>query len=96
MCLDETQEVLVPEVHDEDNSGLYPIDILDPDIPSFTGISAANYYHNMIDWMESVGFTRGETLFGFGFDFRQSNTLHVDRLMKKIKQISDMRNGSKV
>lgn len=31
------------------------------------------YYHDMIDEMKRWGYVEGESLFGFGFDFRQSN-----------------------
>jgi hypothetical protein len=31
------------------------------------------YYHDMIEEMKKWGYVEGENLFGFGFDFRQSN-----------------------
>lgn len=37
------------------------------------GRECVYYFHDMIVEMLSWGFQEGKTLFGFGYDFRQSN-----------------------
>lgn len=37
------------------------------------GSDGVCYYHDMIVEMIKWGFQEGKTLFGFGYDFRQSN-----------------------
>lgn len=40
------------------------------------GSDSVGYYHDMIAEMIKWGYQEGTTLFGFGFDFRQSNRYH--------------------
>lgn len=96
--IDPSFEVLVPESagKNDDGSGLYPIENLDPDVPWVMGISATRYYDGLIKRLEEAGYERGKTLFGFGFDFRQCNTEHCDRLEAKLKEVSALNGGSKV
>lgn len=37
------------------------------------GSDSVYYFHDMIVEMRKWGFEEGKTLFGFGYDFRQSN-----------------------
>lgn len=37
------------------------------------GRESVYYFHEMIEEMIKWGFKEGKTLFGFGYDFRQSN-----------------------
>lgn len=41
------------------------------------GGDSAYYFHEMIDEMISWGYKEAKTLFGFGYDFRQSNRLVI-------------------
>lgn len=36
-------------------------------------VDAVGYYHTMIGELRSWGYKDGRDLFGFGYDFRQSN-----------------------
>ncbi|RWW78566.1 hypothetical protein BHE74_00013212 [Ensete ventricosum] len=67
ISLDEKSRIMVPE----DRYGLYAIDCLDPDM--IVGRDGLCYYHDMIEQMIKWGYREGTTLFGFGYDFRQSN-----------------------
>ncbi|KAF2286833.1 hypothetical protein GH714_031307 [Hevea brasiliensis] len=69
VSLDPKTSILVPE----DRYGLYAIDVLDPDL--VIGRDCVYYFHDMIVEMIKWGFQEGKTLFGFGYDFRQSNRL---------------------
>ncbi len=50
------------------DGGLHAIDILDPDV--YVPFSSLCYFHNFILEFKKNGYTAGETLFGFGYDFR--------------------------
>ncbi|KAG5076297.1 hypothetical protein JHK82_054992 [Glycine max] len=65
--MDPNSRIMVPE----DRHGLHAIDILDPDL--MLGSDSVYYFHDMIVEMRKWGFEEGKTLFGFGYDFRQSN-----------------------
>ncbi|GAB4829524.1 Lecithin-cholesterol acyltransferase-like 4 [Ancistrocladus abbreviatus] len=67
VSLDPKTSIMVPE----DRHGLYAIDVLDPDM--IIGREFVYYFHDMIIEMIKWGFQEGKTLFGFGYDFRQSN-----------------------
>lgn len=54
-----------------DGDGLCSIDDLDPDLISFAA-GDAFYYHKMIEYLISIGYEAGKTLFGFPYDWRQS------------------------
>ncbi|KAF8408625.1 hypothetical protein HHK36_004688 [Tetracentron sinense] len=68
VSLDPKTRIVVPE----DRYGLFAIDGLDPDM--IIGCDSVYYFHDMIVEMIKWGFQEGETLFGFGYDFRQSNS----------------------
>nr|AZM65210.1 diacylglycerol acyltransferase 11 [Vitellaria paradoxa] len=79
--LDDSIEILVPE----DDYGLYAIDILDPS--SFVKcfhLAKLYHFHDMIDMLTGCGYKKGTTLFGYGYDFRQSN--RIDRIMDGLKE----------
>ncbi|XP_078166943.1 alpha/beta-Hydrolases superfamily protein isoform X1 [Carex rostrata] len=78
VSLDEKTRIVVPE----DRYGLYAIDVLDPDM--MIGSDSVGYYHDMIAEMIKWGYQEGTTLFGFGFDFRQSNRL--EETIKKFQE----------
>ncbi|KAJ4977504.1 hypothetical protein NE237_002610 [Protea cynaroides] len=67
VSLDPKIRIVVPE----GRYGLDAIDLLDPDM--VIGRDCLGYYHDMIVEMIKWGFKEGKTLFGFGYDFRQSN-----------------------
>ncbi|KAG9144730.1 hypothetical protein Leryth_022914 [Lithospermum erythrorhizon] len=79
--LDDSSEIVVPE----DDYGLYAIDILDPSIwVKCTHVSDLYHFHDMIDMLVGCGYKKGTTLFGYGYDFRQST--RIDKLMDDLKQ----------
>ncbi|XP_010936755.1 lecithin-cholesterol acyltransferase-like 4 [Elaeis guineensis] len=92
MSLDEKTRIVVPE----DRYGLSAIDVLDPDM--IIGQDGVSYYHDMIEEMIKWGFQEGETLFGFGYDFRQSNRLQetLDRFASKLDAIHTSTGGKKL
>jgi hypothetical protein len=42
------------------------------------------YFHDLIKEMKSWGYKEGATLFGFGYDFRQSNRYVAFQMLCKI------------
>ncbi|KAJ3679310.1 hypothetical protein LUZ60_017321 [Juncus effusus] len=81
LSLDEKTRIVVPE----DRYGLYAIDVLDPDM--IIGGDCVGYYNEMIVEMIKWGYHEGSTLFGFGYDFRQSNRLKetMERFSEKLE-----------
>ncbi|GJP31658.1 hypothetical protein CLOM_g14718 [Closterium sp. NIES-68] len=81
--LDRESHIEVPD----DNHGLYSCDILDPDVS--VPVDVVCYYHHMVVEMRQWGFKDGESLFGFGYDFRQSNRLPetLERLRARLEAI---------
>ncbi|PON59107.1 Lecithin:cholesterol/phospholipid:diacylglycerol acyltransferase [Parasponia andersonii] len=78
--LDEDTELLVPD----DDYGLYAIDILDPSpVIKCLHVTDVYHFHAMIDMLVKCGYKKGTTLFGFGYDFRQSN--RIDKSMEGLK-----------
>ncbi|XP_074292376.1 phospholipase A(1) LCAT3-like [Silene latifolia] len=78
--LDENSEIVVPD----DDHGLYAIDILDPSLfVKCLQLKALYHFHDMIDMLVDCGYIKGTTLFGYGYDFRQSN--RIDKLMEGLK-----------
>lgn len=80
-CLDDTCEIVVPQ----DDYGLYAIDILDPS--SFVKcmrLSNTYNFHDMIETLVGCGYKKGTTLFGYGYDFRQSN--RIDQAMNGLRE----------
>ncbi|KAL2344684.1 hypothetical protein Fmac_005969 [Flemingia macrophylla] len=92
VTMDPNSTIVVPE----DRHGLYAIDILDPDL--MIGGESVYYFHDMIVEMRKWGFEEGKTLFGFGYDFRQSNRLQetMDRLAAKLESIYNASGGKKI
>ncbi|CAL9781887.1 unnamed protein product [Musa acuminata subsp. burmannicoides] len=92
ISLDEKSRIMVPE----DRYGLYAIDCLDPDM--IVGRDGVCYYHDMIEQMITWGYQEGTTLFGFGYDFRQSNRLQetLDRLSAKLESVYVSSGGKKM
>eukprot|EP01018_Ginkgo_biloba_P032570 Gb_18496 [translate_table: standard] len=93
--LDPNIEIEVPD----DDYGLYAIDMLDPSwLPKLLHMSELYYFHDMIDTLLDWGFEKGTTLFGYGFDFRQSNriTKSMDGLKEKLETAYKASGGKKV
>ncbi|KAJ8627692.1 hypothetical protein MRB53_020999 [Persea americana] len=90
--LDPKTRIVVPE----DRYGLYAIDNLDPDL--IIGQECVCYYHDMIEEMIQWGYQEGKTLFGFGYDFRQSNRLQeiLDRFSAKLESVCNASGGKKI
>ncbi|KAH0853438.1 LOW QUALITY PROTEIN: hypothetical protein HID58_093213 [Brassica napus] len=83
ITLDANTSIVVPQ----DRAGLLAIDVLDPDM--MVGRESVFYFHEMIVEMLGWGFEEGKTLFGFGFDFRQSNRLQeiMDLFAEKLESV---------
>ncbi|XP_062084105.1 phospholipase A(1) LCAT3 [Humulus lupulus] len=78
--LDKDTQLLVPD----DDYGLYAIDILDPSpVIKCLHVTDVYYFHAMIEMLIKFGYKKGTTLFGYGYDFRQSN--RIDKLMEGLK-----------
>lgn len=78
--LDSRTEIVVPE----DDYGLYAIDILDPSLMvKLLHLTEVYHFHDMIDMLVGCGYKKGTTLFGYGYDFRQSN--RIDKAMEGLK-----------
>lgn len=78
--LDDSSEIVIPD----DDHGLYAIDILDPSLfVKMCRLSELYHFHDMIDMLIERGYKKGTTLFGYGYDFRQSN--RIDKLMDGLK-----------
>ncbi|KAM0854292.1 hypothetical protein ACQ4PT_050520 [Festuca glaucescens] len=68
--LDDDVEIVVPE----DDHGLFAIDVLDPSwFVEILHLTMVYHFHDMIDMLIECGYEKGTTLFGYGYDFRQSN-----------------------
>ncbi|XP_051218933.1 lecithin-cholesterol acyltransferase-like 4 [Lolium perenne] len=92
VSVDEKITIVVPE----DRYGLYAIDTLDPDM--IIGDDSVYYYHDMIVQMIKWGYQEGKTLFGFGYDFRQSNRLSetLDQFSRKLESVYTASGGKKI
>ncbi|KAL5731490.1 phospholipase A1 [Ranunculus cassubicifolius] len=92
VSLDPNTRICVPE----DRYGLYAIDCLDPDM--VIGREGVCYFHDMIVEMLKWGFQEGKTLFGFGYDFRQSNRLPeaMSRFAAKLESVYSASGGKKI
>lgn len=92
VSLDEKTRIFVPE----DRYGLYAIDVLDPDM--IIGQDGVCYYHDMIVEMIKSGYQEGKSLFGFGYDFRQSNRLQetLDIFSAKLESVFTSSGGKKI
>ncbi|CAN0859840.1 Phospholipase A(1) LCAT3 [Linum grandiflorum] len=67
--LNKDTEIVVPQ----DDYGLYAIDILDPS--PCVHLTEVYHFHDMIEMLVDCGHKKGTTLFGYGYDFRQSNRI---------------------
>ncbi|CAL1370465.1 unnamed protein product [Linum trigynum] len=68
--LNKDSEIVVPQ----DDYGLYAIDILDPSpLAKCVHLTEVYHFHDMIELLVNCGYKKGTTLFGYGYDFRQSN-----------------------
>ncbi|KAK4742421.1 hypothetical protein SAY87_000422 [Trapa incisa] len=92
VSLDPKTNIKVPD----DRYGLHAIDVLDPD--TVIGREGACCYHDMIVEMIKWGFQDGKTLFGFGYDFQQSNRFHetLVGLEAKLESIHNASGGKKI
>ncbi|XP_058072049.1 lecithin-cholesterol acyltransferase-like 4 [Magnolia sinica] len=92
VSLDPKTRIVVPD----DRYGLYAIDCLDPDL--IIGRDSAEYFHDMIEEMIKWGFQEGKTLFGFGYDFRQSNRFQetLDSFSAKLESVYTASGGKKI
>lgn len=92
VSINEKIKIVVPE----DRYGLHSIDVLDPDL--IVGRECVYYYHDMIEEMIKWGYQEGKTLFGFGYDFRQSNRLQetLDKFAVKLESIFTSSGGRKI
>ncbi|XP_054803359.1 lecithin-cholesterol acyltransferase-like 4 [Prosopis cineraria] len=92
VSMDSNTSITVPE----DRYGLYAIDVLDPDM--VIGRECVYYFHDMIVEMIKWGFQEGKTLFGFGYDFRQSNRFPetLDQLAAKLESVYNAAGGKKI
>ncbi|WCJ38889.1 lecithin:cholesterol acyltransferase 3 [Euphorbia peplus] len=79
--LDQSTELVVPD----DDYGLFGIDILDPSLfVKLFHVTELYHFHDMIDMLIKCGYKKGTTLFGFGYDFRQSN--RIDKSMEGLRE----------
>ncbi|CAN1186976.1 Phospholipase A(1) LCAT3 [Linum perenne] len=70
--LNKDTEIVVPR----DDYGLYAIDILDPSpVVKCVHLTEVYQFHDMIEMLVDCGHKKGTTLFGYGYDFRQSNRI---------------------
>lgn len=55
------------------------------------------YFHDLIKQLTDWGYQEGTTLFGFGYDFRQSNRLaeHMDKFKAKLESMHKASGGKK-
>ncbi|KAL3523292.1 hypothetical protein ACH5RR_016126 [Cinchona calisaya] len=93
--LDDSIEIVVPE----DDYGLYAIDILDPALwVKILHLTDVYHFHDMIDMLVDCGYKKGSTLFGYGYDFRQSNRIDkgMDGLKAKLEAAYEASGGRKV
>ncbi|CAI9759286.1 unnamed protein product [Fraxinus pennsylvanica] len=93
--LDDSSEIVVPQ----DDYGLYAIDILDPSpLVKCMQLTDCYHFHHMIDMLVGCGYKKGTTLFGYGYDFRQSNRIDkaMDGLQEKLKAAYKASGGRKV
>ncbi|KAM7273423.1 hypothetical protein ACFE04_028087 [Oxalis oulophora] len=93
--LDDSVEIIVPD----DDYGLYAIDILDPSLlVKLFHFSEVYHFHDMIDMLLASGYNKGTTLFGHGYDFRQSNRTDksMDDFKAKLETAYNASGGRKV
>jgi hypothetical protein len=91
--LDASKEVCVPSKDSKKDAVEYAIDVLDPSL--YVPLHVVYYYHNLIWYLKQHKYEPAKTLFGFGYDFRQSNTKHLDDLIARLEAASAANNGVK-
>lgn len=94
--LEEGAEIIIPtKGPGDEDGGLYCMDILDPEI--YVPLRVLFYYHDLIqNFTAKRGYVAGKSLFGFGYDFRQSNASHCEQLLARLEEISRKNGGAKV
>ena len=72
------------------------INVLDPDM--LAPVEAVKYYARMTRHFEGLGYVAGRTLWGFPYDFRQSNRAHgtLDALEARLERASAANGGRRV
>lgn len=77
----------------QDEFGLYSIDVLAPQW--LTHAHLTYYFHDLIQKLEELGFKKGETMFGFPYDWRQSIVYekHLNDLEKLIQSVYENTNA---
>lgn len=83
----------------DDDHGLYAIDILDPSwFTKCIHLTEVYHFHDMIDMLVGCGYNKGTTLFGYGYDFRQSNRIGkvMEGLKSKLETAHKASGGRKV
>ncbi|MFS7962061.1 putative phospholipase A(1) [Helianthus anomalus] len=94
-ALDDSSDLVIPQ----DDYGLYAIDILDPSLLiKLLHLTDVYHFHDMIDMLVNHGYKKGTTLFGYGYDFRQSNRIEqlIDGLKEKLETAYTASGGRKV
>ncbi|KAJ0788851.1 putative phospholipase A(1) [Helianthus annuus] len=94
-ALDDSSDIVIPQ----DDYGLYAIDILDPSYwIKCLHVTDVYHFHDMIDMLVNCGYKKGTTLFGYGYDFRQSNRIDqsMDGLKEKLETAYKASGGRKV
>ncbi|KAF5805455.1 putative phospholipase A(1) [Helianthus annuus] len=94
-ALDDSSDIVIPQ----DDYGLYAIDILDPSHwIKCLHVTDVYHFHDMIDMLVNCGYKKGTTLFGYGYDFRQSNRIDqsMDGLKEKLETAYKASGGRKV
>jgi pimeloyl-ACP methyl ester carboxylesterase len=84
------------EPESEADSGLFAISSLCYGAINPYLILASRYFYELIEFLQSKGFIENKTLFGFGYDWRQSNQFQVPLLKKKIEAVMKATGRSKV
>ncbi|KAI3894874.1 hypothetical protein MKX03_033618 [Papaver bracteatum] len=93
--LDKYCKIVVPD----GDYGLYAIDILDPSvIVRCLKVEELYQFHNIINMLVECGYKKGTTLFGYGYDFRQSNRIDegMEGLKAKLENAYKASGGRKV
>ncbi|KAK1419430.1 hypothetical protein QVD17_28597 [Tagetes erecta] len=94
-ALDDSSDIVVPQ----DDYGLYAIDSLDTSFwIKCLRVTDAYHFHDMINMLIDYGYKKGTTLFGYGYDFRQSNRIGqlMDGLKEKLEVAYEASGGRKV
>eukprot|EP01023_Acetabularia_acetabulum_P001673 TRINITY_DN10656_c0_g3_i2.p1 TRINITY_DN10656_c0_g3~~TRINITY_DN10656_c0_g3_i2.p1 ORF type:complete len:469 (+),score=46.89 TRINITY_DN10656_c0_g3_i2:50-1408(+) len=89
--LDSESEVFVAESEED---GLFALETLDPSWPN--NVQIIQCFSKMIQQFKEKGYIAGQTLFGFGYDFRQSCSQHSMELLDKLRSISEMNGGRRI